>query len=386
MKHFDIIIVGGGMVGLAMAKLLSEHACTVCLIDQGPISKALTDITEPRVSAINAQSQQMLNSVGAWQHIQADRLCAYTHMQVWEKDSFGRIDFAASETEHAQLGHIIENQNIVNALAAVSTNNLTVLEHTSIERIDISDQLALVHTSKQLLAGKLLIGADGANSIVRKAAQLPISFWHYDHTAIVSTVQTSKPHEHAARQAFTPTGPLAFLPLNDQNHCSIVWSQDTDEANRLMQLPAADFERELAVAIDMQLGPCELLSERVSVPLSMRYARQWVGERVVLIGDAAHTIHPLAGQGVNLGFQDAIALAQALRSVSADALGQRSALRAFERERKAQTVKMIATMEGFKQLFSGANPLKKWVRGTGMQLFNHAGGIKRSLIAQAMQG
>ena len=183
-----------------------------------------------------------------------------------------------------------------------------------------------------------------------------------------------------------PSGPLAFLPLNDERQCSIVWSQETEEAKRLMALSAEAFERELAIAIDMQLGPCKLLTERVAVPLTMRYARQWVSNRAVIIGDAAHTIHPLAGQGVNLGFQDAIRLADALGDIPLAEIGQRSTLRAFERERKAQTTKMIATMEGFKQLFSGAHPLKKLLRGAGMQLFNRASTVKRALIAQAMQG
>ena len=387
MKSVDIVIVGGGMVGLALATQLADSPFSIALINQGQISKELTGIAEPRVSAINLASEAMLKGNGAWQHINHQRSNAYLKMDVWDKDSFGRIGFSHKETQFSHLGHIIENQNVVNGLYEIAKqqSNLTLLEDVHIKRLDLNEQMVLMHFSDdQLLSAKMVVGADGANSMVRKVAKLPISFWSYDQSAIVATVQTQEVHQRVARQAFMPTGPLAFLPLANDKQCSIVWSQDTESAQSLMALSDQDFNRHLATALNMQLGPCELLSKRHCIPLTMRYARQWLGQRSVIIGDAAHTIHPLAGQGVNLGFQDALSLANTLSEIDTELLGSKQVLRAFERERKAEAAKMVATMEGFKQLFAGNNPLKKLVRGAGLSLFDNLSPVKQALINNAM--
>lgn len=387
MHNVDIAVVGGGMVGLALAALLRDSELSVAVINRSRNARELESITEPRVSALNLASQQMLVAVGAWPLIAHQRACEYTHMHVWEKDSFANIHFANEDIQHSHLGTIVENQNIVNALHHVVSQqkNVSVFENTEIERLSISEEAAVISFNcGDLLTAKLVVGADGAESLVRKQAQLPMTFWSYDQAAIVATVETTETHGDTARQAFTPTGPLAFLPLADKSQCSIVWSQDTEQADRLMALDDEDFCEALSVAINTALGPCKLLTSRVKIPLTMRYVRQWLAPRAVVIGDAAHTIHPLAGQGVNLGFQDSIALAKALSAIEREALGQVKGLRSFERERKSEAAKMIATMEAFKQLFAGDDPIKKLIRGVGMQCFDSLTPIKRTLIQQAM--
>ena len=387
MHNVDIVIVGGGMVGLSLAALLRDSSLSIAVINRGSNARELTGITEPRVSALNLASQQMLNSVGAWSILDSLRVCDYTHMHVWEKDSFANIHFSKDDIQHSHLGTIVENQNIANALHQVVSDqkNVTLFENEAIERLSMSDDTAVVSLKNgAIITTKLIVGADGAESLVRKSAQLPMTFWSYDQSAIVATISTAEPHSNVARQAFMPTGPLAFLPLADPYQCSIVWSQDTEHADALMALDDEHFCNALSVAINTVLGPCQLLTSRMKIPLTMRYVRQWVTPRAVVIGDAAHTIHPLAGQGVNLGFQDSIALATALGSMERQAIGQVGSLRAFERERKSEAAKMIATMEGFKQLFAGNDPLKKLIRGVGMHCFDTLTPIKRNLIQQAM--
>ena len=387
MVKVDITIVGGGMVGLALAAQLKSSGLSIAVVNNRPINRDLPDIAESRVSAINVASQAMLEQVGAWPQLQSERFCQYTGMQVWEQDSFAKISFATEQTGQACLGTIVENQNIVNALYQVVSQqaNIKLLENCHIERIHYTDDEAiLTYNNGELLATRLLVGADGAESQVRKSKQMPLTFWAYDQQAIVATVNTEKAHDNIARQAFTPFGPLAFLPLNDPHQCSIVWSQDTERASELMALDESRFTQQLAVAIDMQLGPCQLANKRVSIPLTMRYAREWLNGPVVLVGDAAHTIHPLAGQGVNLGFQDTIVLAAILNNTSPDKLVERKVLRAYERSRKAEAAKMIATMEGFKQLFAGRDPVKKLIRGIGMRAVNNLPMVKQRLIEQAM--
>lgn len=375
------------MVGLALAAQLADSAFSIAIINHTDIHHYLGEQPEPRVSAINIASENMLKDCGAWSELQHQRFKPYTHMQVWEKDSFGKIDFSFEDTAFIHLGHIIENQNVVNALyqTVKSQANLSILNNTSIERLELGEQMALMHLSSgELLSARLVVGADGANSLVRRVAKLPHTFWSYDQSAIVATIKTEAPHECAARQVFTPYGPLAFLPLADQNYCSIVWSQHTDKANELINLSESDFCQQLSATLDMRLGLCELVGKRHCIELTMRYARQWLGQRCTLLGDAAHTIHPLAGQGVNLGFQDAQALANNLKLLKAEQLGEMQLLRGFERERKAEAAKMVATMEGFKQLFDGADPLKKLIRGAGLSVFNQIAPVKQKLIQQAM--
>lgn len=389
MYQADVTIVGAGMVGLGLARALKDTKLNIVIIDSSPIVKPLGDQPQLRVSAINGANQQALENLGVWSKLDARRLSPYTSMQVWDQDSFGRIDFNCADLGMKELGHIVENQSLANALfdCVSEQDNVTVLSNVRVNKVlaGRSETILLLHND-DMVSCRLLVGADGANSAIRKYADFPLTFKDYGHTAIVATIRTEKPHNKAARQVFTPTGPLALLPLSEPNLCSIVWSQNSEYADELLALSNEDFAKALQVAIDGEVGQVGVESARMHFPLTMRYARQWLSDGVVIIGDAAHTIHPLAGQGANLGLQDAFALAQSLGQLASQntAFYQARHLRAFERARKAEAMKMIAAMEGFKQLFGGANPIKKFIRGVGMTTADAIPALKQRFIAQAM--
>ena len=377
-KTYDVAIVGGGMVGLATAIGLANADLNVVVIDAGT-TQAVSGEPKLRVSAINKASQQLLENLGAWQYLDDNRVSPYQKMSVWDKDGLGKIEFDAHSISEAYLGSIIENDAISYALAkrASEISNITHIENQRLERVAFGEREAwLTLANGDNVSAAVVVAADGANSWVRQQCSIPLTFWDYGHHAIVATVRTELAHDATARQAFLPGGPLAMLPLYDDNLCSIVWSVSPDQAEQLLALDDIEFGKALTAALDGRLGMCQVVSERQSFPLRMRYARHFARHRLVLAGDAAHTIHPLAGQGVNLGFLDAASII--------DTLGEYSHLRALERWRKAEAMEMIATMEGFKRLFAGSNPLKKAMRDIGLTLVDNVAGLKTVFIKQAM--
>ncbi|MCL1142362.1 FAD-dependent oxidoreductase [Shewanella gaetbuli] len=387
-QTFDVAIVGGGMVGLATAIGLAEADLNVVVIDAGEASEP-TGEPKLRVSAINKASQQLLTHLGAWQYIPNARISPYQKMKVWDKDGMGKIEFDAHGIGENHLGAIIENQAISFALAkrASELANITHLQQQTLQRVAFGEREAwLTLDNGDNMSAALVIGADGANSWVRQQCQIPLTFWDYGHHAIVATIRTEQPHDDKARQVFLPDGPLAILPLYEDNLCSIVWSTSPEEAQRLNALDGTTFGHALTAALDSRLGVCELVSERQAFPLRMRYARHFARHRVVLAGDAAHTIHPLAGQGVNLGFLDAASIIETVVELHEQGkdIGEYSHLRSLERWRKADAMEMIATMEGFKRLFAGRNPLKKAIRDIGLSLVDNVAGLKTVFMKQAM--
>ncbi|MEP4889029.1 MAG: FAD-dependent oxidoreductase [Aliiglaciecola sp.] len=389
MQNYDVAIIGAGIIGLTAALALQNTDLRVVIIDSEPADKPLSEEPELRVSAINLASQNVFSNLGAWQGIYNQRLQPYQHMHVWEQDSFAKINFSAADIHQAHLGTIIENQAIRLGLLQQlnQVSNVEIADSAKIANISIGQSESFISLENgSHLSSKLVVGADGANSLVRKVANLPLTFWDYDQIAIVATIETELPHDNVARQVFTPDGPLALLPLYEKNLCSIVWSQRVEKAESLLNLDENAFNHALSAQSDLRLGQIKLLSPRASYPLKMRYCRQWVSDRIVLIGDAAHTIHPLAGQGANLGIADAAALAEViieLHEQNKD-IGLTKNLRAFERWRKSEALQMIAVMESFKRLFNGANPVKKLIRDIGLSATNHLSPLKNDLIKHAV--
>ncbi|WCE30158.1 FAD-dependent 2-octaprenylphenol hydroxylase [Vibrio sp. SCSIO 43137] len=389
MQSFDIAIVGGGMVGLALASALKQSDLRIAVIEGVTPKKELTELPDVRVSALSRASERILRNVGAWQGIENRRMSPYTAMEVWEQDSFARIEFDATHMGQANLGQIVENRVIQLALLeqVVQQSNVELFMPDRCKNLVVGESEAwLTLDSGESLTAKLVVGADGANSWVREQADIPLTHWDYGHSALVANVRSSDAHGKTARQAFTPMGPLAFLPMSEPDMSSIVWSTDPNRAEQLQAMPEAEFNKRLSAEFDMRLGLCSVVGERQVYPLKMRYARDFALERIALVGDAAHTIHPLAGQGVNLGLLDAASLAQELIRLwqSGEDIGRKHNLRRYERWRKAEAAKMIAAMQGFKDLFEGGNPAKKLIRGIGMTLAGQLPGAKDEIMKHAL--
>ncbi len=389
MQSVDIAIVGGGMVGLALAAALKETDLRIAIIEGREPQQTLAELPDVRVSALSRSSQTLLENLGAWTGIAQRRMSPYCGMQVWEQDSFANIEFDARTLAQPNLGHIVENRVIQLSLLeqVQQQENVQLFMPTTCQSMAIGESEAwLTLSNGQALTAKLVVGADGANSWVRQQQDIPLTHWDYGHSAIVANVRTEVAHQSIARQIFTPDGPLAFLPMSDPNLCSIVWSIDPNEAERLCAMDEVEFNKALTTAFDVRLGLCSVEGERQAFPLKMRYARDFVQERVALVGDAAHTIHPLAGQGVNLGLLDAASLAQEIKHIwqAGDDIGSHRHLRSYERWRKAEAAKMIAAMQGFKDLFAGSHPAKKLLRGLGMSLADKLPGAKDEIMHRAL--
>ncbi|RDL34870.1 FAD-dependent 2-octaprenylphenol hydroxylase [Photobacterium damselae] len=389
MQNVDIAIIGGGMVGLTLAAALADTELRIAVIEGQLPDETLAELPDLRVSALSRASERILRRVGAWSGIESRRLSPYQHMEVWEQDSFANIQFSAERLAQPNLGHIVENRVIQLALLeqVKKQHNVTLLAPERCDNIVFGESEAwLTLSSGKHLTAKLVVGADGANSWLRNTLNIPLTHWDYGHSAIVANIRCGEPHLATARQIFRPQGPLAFLPLSEPNLCSIVWSTEPKEAERLCAMSDEQFNQYLTTAFDGRLGLCQIEGQRQAFPLRMRYARDFVKDRVALIGDAAHTIHPLAGQGVNLGLLDAVALAQELKQLWLEQkdIGSKTNLRHFERWRKAEAAKMIAAMQGFRDLFAGSHPAKKLLRDIGMLVADKAPGLKDELMRKAL--
>ncbi|WP_312174586.1 FAD-dependent 2-octaprenylphenol hydroxylase [Pseudescherichia sp.] len=390
MQSVDVAIVGGGMVGLAVACGLQGSGLRVAVLEQNP-PQPLPESAPPalRVSAINAASEKLLTRLGVWSSIVANRASCYHGMEVWDKDSFGRIAFDDRSMGYSHLGHIIENDVIHQALwqRAQQCQDVTLMAPAGVQQVAWGENEAFL-TLKDggMLTARLVVGADGANSWLREKADIALTSWDYRHHALVATIRTDEPHEAVARQVFHGDGILAFLPLSDPHLCSIVWSLPPLEAASMQDTTEEAFNQALDMAFNNRLGLCHLESERLVFPLTGRYARQFAAHRLALVGDAAHTIHPLAGQGVNLGFMDAAELVNELKRLhgAGKDIGQHLYLRRYERSRKHSAGVMLASMQGFRELFAGTHPAKKLLRDLGLKLADTLPGVKPQLIRQAM--
>ncbi|WP_333796957.1 FAD-dependent monooxygenase [Rheinheimera sp.] len=390
MQTSDVLIVGGGSAGLTLALLLASgdysQQLKITLLEQGQAPEP-APATLLRVSALNLASQRLLTALGVWQGLTANP--AYQQMEVWEADSFARINFDAQTENQQALGWIVDNQQLCQQLYQKLQQypQVQCLFGRAIGQISTSDEQSLVTlTDGSVLLAKLLVGADGAESKVRQSLQLPLTFWDYDQHALVAVVKTQQPHGQCARQVFLPTGPLALLPLSDPHLCSIVWSTNPQQAAELMAKEDAEFNQALSAATQSVLGVLQVQSPRHKFPLKMRYATKWQQQQVVLVADAAHTIHPLAGQGMNLGLMDVAALAELINQQMAKNLPWASPrmLRQYERWRKAEAQQMIAAMELFKRGFLLQDPVAKLVRAVGMKTTNQLPFLKRKIMAAAL--
>jgi 2-octaprenylphenol hydroxylase len=384
---FDVVVIGAGPVGASTAALLArqsgiapariallapELATFIAAAADGAaatqVAPAALAAPELRVSALSRASEQILGHAGAWERLDSARLCAYERMRVWHAsvpaDGPEVLCFDAAELAEPNLGHIAGNRALAQAaLSAFHAAGGTLLANRATAMRSGADGVTL-QCEHAALSTRLVVGADGAHSQVREWLGIGVNAHDYRQTAIVATIATAKPHQHTAWQRFLPGGPLALLPLFDGS-CSIVWSADDALARELMALAPQEFAARLDSASDRVLGSTRLCSQRLAVPLQRRVAQDLIGPRAALLGDAAHVVHPLAGQGVNLGLLDAAALAEALAAAMAEHEdpGATRVLRAYEQARLTHNALMSAAMSAFNELFSrGAGP-GGWLAG-----------------------
>ncbi|MDR2878115.1 MAG: UbiH/UbiF/VisC/COQ6 family ubiquinone biosynthesis hydroxylase [Chromatiales bacterium] len=392
-RRCDVAIIGAGMVGAALAALLARGGAEVALIEGAPLDFNWPEgSTDKRVSALTVASERLLRHIGVWPRLADLGVSPFHEMHVWDGTGIngagGEIHFDSADLGEPRLGHIVENRVIQRALIEHLRTCDSVSLHCPLRlnALTVSDtEVSLDLSDGSVISARLVVGADGASSRVRELAGLEVRGRDYGQHALVANVATEFSHRATAWQRFLPEGPLAFLPLRD-GRSSIVWTMQPQSAEVLLAADDEAFCAELTRAFDARLGQVIASSPRAAFPLRMQYAPHYVAPRVALVGDAAHAIHPLAGQGANLGFLDAGALAETL----IDALhaghdpGARAVLRRYERWRKGDNLATMMAMDGFDRLFGSRLPPVAWARRFGLKLTDRALPLKNFLMRHAM--
>lgn len=386
-EEFDVVIVGGGMVGAAVACCLGDSDLRVAVIEtQLPEPFSTDQGHDLRVSALSIASKNILESVGAWQGITSRRFCPFKRMRVWE--SAGDTTFNSDDIRYPELGYIVENR--VTQLALLDRipdfDNISLLMPQTIAKINYDGHESEVCLADgRILHAKLLVAADGGQSRVRQAVGLGVTSWDYNQHALVIYIETGYPQQDITWQRFVPSGPQAFLPLTG-HYGSIVWYHSPDEVRRLQALPYDQLQAELIEAFPDCLGEVKQILGVASFPLKRQHAQRYVKSGVALVGDAAHMINPLAGQGVNIGLLDAAALAEVL--VQAGKQGKNIAdigvLQRYESLRRNENLKMMTLMDVFYRCFSNDILPVKFLRNIGLGLAQRVSPARNKLMKAAM--
>ena len=378
-----VLVAGAGVVGLATAALLATGRCADRL-------RVEHDDMDPRVYALSRASQQLLAHVGVWNQSAETRASPYRRMRVWEgADAYAAsaLDFDSAEIGEPDLGHIVEDRLLRTVLAdrLTATREAQLVIGAEIESVEASsNEVVVALKDGGNLHGAVLLAADGSDSTVRRLLDLPVTGHRYEQTAVVTHVASTREHQSTAWQRFLSGGPLALLPLAD-GRSSIVWSLPTADAERLLAASDAEFLAELGGASAGVIGELTACSKRVGFPLQAMHALQYAAPRVALLGDAAHTVHPLAGQGMNLGILDAASIAAVIEDalLAGEDFGDLKVLRRYERERKGDNLAMLAAFDGLNRLFRLPGWAAPW-RSLGLRAVEAAEPVKRLLMQKAL--
>ena len=388
-KPIDVLIAGGGFAGLSLAVALRQGLGERFAVTVADPALAAAKSNDMRATAIAAAARRLFEAIGAWQAVASD---AQPILDMVVTDS--KLDDAVRPTfltfggeveEGEPFAHMIENRHLIDALVAKAKDEGVELCASPVEDFDSGNSAVHVRLKTgDNLSARLLIGADGARSVVRERAGIASYGWNYDQSAIVTTVAHERDHEGRAEEHFLPAGPFAILPLPGKRS-SIVWTESTQEAERLLALPDAEFHQELEKRFGLQLGDIEVVGPPRAYPLGLFTARSFIAERLALIGDAAHVIHPIAGQGLNMGLRDAAALAEVIADAARLGLdpGSASVLERYQRWRRFDTMTMGIATDGLNRLFSNNSDVLRLVRDVGLGLVERLPALKRVFIREA---
>lgn len=384
-QQYDVLIVGGGMVGATLAvALATEPKLKIGLIEARlPEAIQPDDAYDLRVSALTRSSETILRKLGIWSQLPAERLSAFTDMRVWE-NSESELHFNSADMGEPCLGHLLENRLLQGASLSQCERLANITMFSPAEPAHYSPRQLTLDDGTELKAN-LIVAADGAQSKLRQWAGIGFSGQQYQQQGLVCTITTEKSHQHTAWQRFLAEGPLALLPLPDTHQCSIVWSLSSASAERLLALPEAEFIEELNQASESKLGAVTAISQRAAFPLQRQHAERYIDAGLALVGDAAHIIHPLAGQGVNLGLLDAATLAEVVLHAYDHGrdIGSQHTLQKYQRQRHADNLLMQLSMDMLKQLFSNSLSPLSWLRQTGLRQVNRSRWLKNLFMHQA---
>jgi 2-octaprenylphenol hydroxylase len=390
---FDIVIVGGGLVGSCLAALIAREEALagwrIALVDPASPRRPDDANLDLRVSALSRASERILGAAGAWEAI-APHASPYGDMVVWDAAGTATDDaalrFSAAETAEPNLGYIVENLRIQWALHESPLLRQVTAVRSGLASLEIATDTARVTLEDgRRLSAQLVIGADGGQSVARELAGIARSGFAYGQTAVVAHLTTDEPHRATAWQRFLPSGPIAFLPLRD-GRVSLVWSTTTEEAAGLQAASEAEFGERVSIASDHVLGRTTLASGRAAFPLALWHAREYVRPRFALVGDAAHTIHPLAGQGVNLGYLDGASLVQVLAAAVAqgeEPFGLR-VLRRYERWRRSENAIVLGLCDTLNRVFAERSVAFAALRRFGLSVVTRQSLLRRALVERAL--
>lgn len=386
-REAEVCIIGAGPVGLVLAGLLIRAGVACLVADRIPVTASHNRI-DPRALALTPAAHAILDACGAWSLLKPASIGEFQRMEVWDAGGTGRIEFDSASLCLSTLGYIVNQSDLESALrAALNAARSNVIPMADLESVEFGPDQIIAHgVDGSRLTARLLVGADGARSRVRELAGIGYAAHAYEQHALACTARSSLPHGQVARQRFLASGPLAFLPLADPHACGIVWSTTPEQARRLQLQDEAAFRIQLAAAGGHVLGDMVECGPRMVFPLQRAQAERYCRPRLALIGDAAHSVHPLAGQGANLGLLDAASLAQVLlesRQAGRDP-GALQTLRRYERWRRGENEMMISVFDGMHKLFGAGDPAMQRLRNAGLDLCNALDPVKHWLMARAM--